>query len=425
MKNRANYRLLSGYISKEFAQNFIVAFLFFFSIFFINSILLLVQRILLKNINMRTMLEMVALSMPQFLVYIFPFATLTATSMVLGDLGSQNELLAIRSCGISSFQIYKPIIVISVVMSLVTFFFADVVHPWSSVIYKDKLATLMADMPTFELESNGVNTVGNYILYTGHTEGNTIENLVLISKDESDMNKLVLSERGELELVDPNNYVYALSLDNPEIFLNDPDDIASYGLSSAEKATFFLDFSEQIPSLTSNSPVNLTSRELLDSIKTRNISQKESRNSYYRDQENKLLTLSKNIREYSLGEISEGEMDYELMSISSYFSNRGKKPTNFYGQYYKAELTKKFVLSLACFCLTLIALPLSNIRVKHGKLTGFAIALLLAVAFWYMIFVVQLFIFDISSSPYWLMALPDLSLLFIGIVLALYFRKAR
>ena len=52
-------------------------------------------------------------------------------------------------------------------------------------------------------------------------------------------------------------------------------------------------------------------------------------------------------------------------------------PRNFYSQYYKAELTKKFVLSAACFCLTLVTLPLSMLRVKHGKLTGFAISLLI------------------------------------------------
>ena len=97
---RRGSNILNRFISKEFLINFLVAFTFFFLIFFVNSILLLVQRILLKNIDFKTMLVMVLLSMPQFLIYTFPFATLTGASMVLGDLSSNNELLALKSSGV-------------------------------------------------------------------------------------------------------------------------------------------------------------------------------------------------------------------------------------------------------------------------------------------------------------------------------------
>ena len=101
-KAHSSHFILYRYITKEFLADFLVSFTFFYCIFFINSILLLVQRIHLKNIDMMTMLEMVALSMPQFLIYTFPFASLAASSMVLGDLGSSNELLAMSSYGIAS-----------------------------------------------------------------------------------------------------------------------------------------------------------------------------------------------------------------------------------------------------------------------------------------------------------------------------------
>ena len=83
------------------------------------------------------------------------------------------------------------------------------------------------------------------------------------------------------------------------------------------------------------------------------------------------------------------------------------------------------MLSAACFCLTMITLPLSMVRVKHGKLTGFAISLLIAVAYWYMLFGVQLEIFSISSSPYLLIALPDIVILLAAIVLIFRLRRAR
>ena len=123
--------LLSRYVTKEFFKNFIVSFLFFFVIFFVNSILLLVQKILLKNISVGEMVEMVLLYMPQFLVYTFPFATLTASSMVLGDLSSSNELLALRSLGLPRIRIYMPLIVLSLIMSLATFLVSDILQPYT------------------------------------------------------------------------------------------------------------------------------------------------------------------------------------------------------------------------------------------------------------------------------------------------------
>ena len=424
---RGRYTLLYRFILREFAQNFAVAFSFFFCIFFINSILLLVQRILLKNIDIPTMLEMVALSMPQFLIYTFPFASLAASSMVLGDLGSSNELLAIRSSGIASGRVYRPLIWASVVLSFITFFFADTVLPWSSIVYEERLSLLMQEMPTFEIEPNTVNTVGNIVLSNGESEGNEIHDIILLdSNEDTGESRTVLSERGTLELIDSWNYIYSLSLDRPQILLSDRDDIESYGLSEADSAIFFLDFSEQIPSLTSSAPVNLSSRDLISGIIERDPGEKADMLRWHQDREDAKLELSNALKSASRGHGDLQSIASQLSRSSEEVSRRGDSaPRSFYSQYFKAELTKKFVLSAACFCLTLITFPLSMFRVKHGKLTGFAISLLIAVAYWYMLFGVQLRIFSISSSPYLLIAIPDIIILIAALLLMLRFRKAR
>ena len=426
MKEKGSYRILYRYILVQFAQNFAVAFVFFFCIFFINSILLLVQRILLRNIDMMTMLSMVSLSMPQFLIYTFPFASLAASSMILGDLGSSNELLAIRSSGISLSHVYRPLIVISIFLSFVTFLFADIVHPWASSQYEVRLRVLMQEMPTFEIEPNSVNTVGNIVLSNGQSEGNEIRDIVLLSQEEDGQSRTVLSDRGVLELIDSDNYIYSLELDSPRILLTEDDDIESYGLSSADKATFFLDFSEQIPSLTSTSPLNLSSRDLIAGIREREGLERDGQVSWYEGREDSRLAVADAIASAAWGDVTREALAERIATAVSDISSYGEyPPRNSYSQYYKAELAKKFVLSAACFCLTLITLPLSMVRVKHGKLTGFAISLLIAVAYWYMIFAVQLRIFAIHTAPYLLMSLPDLAILAAALFLMFRFRRAR
>ena len=421
-ENRGSYALLYRYILREFAQNFAVAFIFFFCIFFINSILLLVQRILLRNIDIMTMLQMVALSMPQFLIYTFPFASLAASSMVLGDLGSSNELLALRSSGISSGHVYRPLVAASIVLSIVTFIFADVVLPWSSVVYEEKLNVLMRDMPTFEIESNSVNTVGNIMLSNGVVEGSSIDDVVLMNTDRTEEDKTITSPHGNLELIDSISFVYRLDLSSPSLLMTDSTNPAKFLSAEGESASFFLDFSDQVPSLTSTSPTNLSSRELLSSIRERNEIQERDRLEFHTRREDQGLRIASAARLSGWdGKDTSGEVagaSEELMSMTT-------PPTNFYGQYYKAELMKKFSLSSACFFLSLVALPLGLMRLKYGKLAGFAISLLIAVSFWYMLFFAQLAIFDITSSPYLLIFSPNLVIGFLAFILYLLMRKAR
>ena len=422
---RSTSRLLSSYVLKEFLKSFFVAFLFFFAIFFVNTILLLVQKILLKNISVSTMVEMVLLYMPQFLVYTFPFATLTSSSMVLGDMASSNELLAMKSLGISSYRVYAPLVIASVVLSVMTFITADVLQPYTSVIYRDKLAVLMAEMPTMEIESNTINSVGNIMLSNGKAEGSVIEDLLLISKDEEKYNKSVYSSKGEMTIVDPVSFVYSLDLDKPSILLTSRDEINTYAYAMAEKGRIYLDFSSQVPSLTSSSPVNLSSKDLLSTIKERDNIQNNDRSYYYKEKENTYFKLSSLIEELGKKSVDDEYIASTIDQINKEDGYLGDLPVNFYGQYYKSELTKKIALSIACTVLTLITLPLSNVRVRHGKLTGFAVAIVVAVSYWYMLFGAQLMIFNITSSPYLLILAPDIFITIIAFILLFIYRKAR
>lgn len=422
---RSSSRLLSSYVLKEFLKSFIVAFLFFFAIFFVNTILLLVQKILLKNISVPTMVEMVLLYMPQFLVYTFPFATLTASSMVLGDMASSNEMLAMRSLGISTFRVYAPLVVASIILSIITFITADILQPYTSVIYRDKLAVLMAEMPTMEIESNSINSVGNILLSNGKAEGSEIEDLLLISKDEDKYNKSVYSSRGEMTIVDPVSFVYSLDLDNPSILLSSADNEDTFAYAKAESGRIYLDFSSQVPTLTSTSPVNLSSKDLLSTIRERNQVQESDRNVYNKEKEKNFFKISNLIERLESEEVDQLYIDDNVYQITLQNQYLGSLPVNFYGQYYKSELTKKIALSIACTVLTLITLPLSNVRVKHGKLTGFAVAIVVAVAYWYMLFGAQLMIFNITSSPYLLILAPDILITLIAFILLFIYRKAR
>jgi lipopolysaccharide export system permease protein len=103
--------------------------------------------------------------------------------------------------------------------------------------------------------------------------------------------------------------------------------------------------------------------------------------------------------------------------------NNENRPMDFYLQYYRAELNKKMALSAACFFFVFMTFPLSYLKFKHGKLIGFALSMLIAVFYWYMLFFAQLKIFDFTVNPLFLMWAPNAIIFIISLILIKVWRN--
>jgi lipopolysaccharide export system permease protein len=422
MARNQSYTLVHQHIGKEYLLSFVVAFFFFFFIFFINQILLVAQKILLKNVDFPSVFKLIVLSIPQFLLYTFPFSALTASSMVIGDLSGSNEILAIRSSGISIRHVWLPIVFIAICFSILTLFTADVALPWSMRQYKTLYSKLMQELPTIELESNSSNTIGKKVLVNGAVEGSQVHDLILFDISGNEGTQVLSSPQATINLVDLNNFIYRLDLTSPVILDTKAQDIHSWSLSKAERALFFLDFSGQIAALASASPSQLSLSELRTNIaKYRDMYTKD-----YDHYEDQLTDLETELIGYSL-DLDRGELPENAASVinqtrKDLVLERADIPINFYYQYYRAELNKKYALSAACFMLVFLTFSLSFFKVKHGRLIGFGLSMLVAVMYWYLLFFAQLKVFSFPLNPAFLIWAPDFFFFTIGV---LFLEKAR
>ena len=409
------HTLVYRHVGREYLLSFSVAFMFFFFIFFINQILLIAQRILLKNVDFFAVFQLILLSIPQFLLYTFPFSSLTASSMVIGDLSSSNEILAMRSSGISMKRIFIPIIVLSIVFSFATFFTADKALPWSTRQYKALYTNLMKDLPTLELTSNTTNTIGERVMVNKEVYGSTVHDIILFDLAKKGDSQVLSSPKGEVTLIDLQNFIYRLDLETPLIFSSNEKDISSWTLSEAKQAQFYLNFSGQVASLATALPSQLSIAELKERIATYKVAMQEDMEIHRA----KILSQEEELeRLQSLGETVQAEQLQE--KITEMKKNR---PINFYYQYYRAELNKKYALSAACSMLIFLTFSLSFFRVKHGRLIGFGLSMLIAVLYWYMLFFAQMQIFSVSFNPAFLIWAPNVLLFSLGILLLSFTRR--
>ncbi|MDD2231843.1 MAG: LptF/LptG family permease [Sphaerochaetaceae bacterium] len=417
-KGKRSFGLLYTYVAREYFLSFLVSFLFFFFIFFVNQILVLAKEILLKNVSVRTVLYLVVLTIPQFLLYTFPFSSLTAASMAIGDLSSKNEILAMRFSGIHIRNLFIPIVAVSLLLSLGTILISNNLVPYTAMKYKEEYTKILADLPAIEIESYKVNNINNLVLSNGEVEGSVIHDLTIFDSRATDNANAIASEKGEIKLIDLSRFTYELTLDNPQVLTTYGAGIDEWGLASAGKMKIFLDFSNLIPSVQNITPSQMSLSQL--SEKT---SEKEKERV-----ENQLSEASSNsivLQNYSsdLHQIQMGTADSDLTASSlelqaaSSKTLTSKHQVNFYLQYYKSEYNKKLALSLACTFLVFAAFPISFFKIRYGRLIGFAISIFVAVVYWFFIFFMQLKAVETYIDPVWLMWIPDIVFFLIGIVL--------
>lgn len=425
MQGRAvsSYSVLRGYVLREFLLSLVVAFLFFFFIFFINQLLLFAQRILLKNVDVRSVLRLVGLSVPQILLYTIPFSTLSASAMTIGDLSARNEILALRASGVPLRKLFEPIAIMGLILAFATFLVADVLLPYSNQRYRTLYAELLRDLPTIELESYSVNRVGDIVLVTGEVVDDHVDSLVLFDVSNRFDSQVISASGGTVTLVDIDSFLYRLDLEEPVVLVTDSHVAGNYSLANARSVTYYLDFSDQVSRFTDVTPSQLSSRDLIDAIEARK-TDFERDSTIKKNRLNALLSRQADVMRKLDSEPFPADAIEEIVSLEREIRQVvSQRDINFYLQYYQAELHKKAALSVSCFILVFITFPIAFVTLKHGRLFGFGLSLLVACAYWFLLFFAQTKILEIAVNPGFLMWAPNALVCIVAAILL--FRKRR
>jgi lipopolysaccharide export system permease protein len=82
-----------------------------------------------------------------------PLAVLLASIMTFGNLGESNELFAMKSGGISLYRIMFPVLIISIIISLASFFFSNNILPYTNLKMRSLLMSIQQQRPEISIQS--------------------------------------------------------------------------------------------------------------------------------------------------------------------------------------------------------------------------------------------------------------------------------
>jgi lipopolysaccharide export system permease protein len=165
----------------------------------VGSLFDLVRQVAEAGLPITVALEVMALKMPQYITFAFPMSILLSGMMTYGSFSASSEIVAFRSCGISIYRLILPAVILSFVVTGVTFFFNELLVPAASQRATTILTTaLKQDKPTFntenivkpiykEVEREGKKEqVLAWLFYAEKFDGKTMTGLTILDRSKAD-----------------------------------------------------------------------------------------------------------------------------------------------------------------------------------------------------------------------------------------------
>lgn len=127
-----------------------------------------------KGLEWKVIAELLVYASANLVPMALPLSTLLASLMTMGNLGENNELLAMKSAGISLPRILSPLIVITIVISISAFFFSNNVLPYTNVKISTLLYSVKQKKPELAIKEGVFTTINDvYSIKIGEKDPKT------------------------------------------------------------------------------------------------------------------------------------------------------------------------------------------------------------------------------------------------------------
>ena len=222
--------ILDRYILSTYLKSFFSVFTILMLIFLLQSVWVYIAELAGKDLQFDVILKFLIFVSPRIVVLVLPLTILLVSIMVFGNFSENYEFAAMKSTGISLQRAMKSLSIFIVLLSVVSFFFANNVIPLAEYnffnlrrnIAKVKPAMMVAEGQFNQLEDINIKVAkksgenGEFLedVIIHQKKGNSSGNYTVIksktgefySDESSDLIQLILYDGNYYDEVQPANY---------------------------------------------------------------------------------------------------------------------------------------------------------------------------------------------------------------------------
>lgn len=328
-------RRLDRYILAEISGPLGLGFSVYTFILLMQFLFRSAELIIRRGLAVGTVAQLFWYTLPNILVLTLPMSLLFGILVAVGRMSSDSELIAVRACGVSPYRLYRPILMISVLLAGATLWLMlDLLPRGNHNLQKLRVelatagATGQVEPRVFNMEFPG------RVVYVFEGQKHGWKGVFLAPSLPPAQHEITVADRGELRIDDSGERV-VLHLEDAATHKVDLDNPEKYAVSHSRT------LDQQLLTPETRAPGANTT-----------------------------VTISKGVRERSLSELQSMANDPKLTDEQRRLA--------------EVEVQKKFAIPGACIVFGLLALPLGFNNRRGGKSSGFALSL--AVIMGYYIF---------------------------------------
>jgi len=211
--------IVNRYILKEMLAPFSINVFVFTFLFLMTELIKITNWIVNYNLSIFSVFALIFFSMPWFLMFIIPMSVMLAVVLTFLRLSGDNEIVALKSCGLSVYGLLPSVLIFSIAGFLLTLFMTLYGVPKAKATLENIVLEMAASNVDIGLKERTFNDAfKNVMLYVNKIDLNQKKLIDIFIEDKRQRNIIstVVAPEGRL-FSEPGKFIFHMVLSNGTI----------------------------------------------------------------------------------------------------------------------------------------------------------------------------------------------------------------
>lgn len=192
---------ISFYIFREVAVPTFLGLTIFTFVLLMGRILKLVEMMINKGVPLAEILKLFLYLLPSFFVITLPLAFLLGILLGFGRLSADSEIIALKSSGISLYGLLRPVLLLAIAASLATAFLTLYAQPRGKSAFRNQVFQIVNNRASVGLQPRVFNDeFDGLVIYTNDIEERSglMQGILISDERTTDSPSIILARTGRI-----------------------------------------------------------------------------------------------------------------------------------------------------------------------------------------------------------------------------------